>query len=381
MESNIPSKPEYVTNLDDVAGISAADRIECKKVAEKFPFMANSYYLSLIDWNDPDDPIRKIVIPTTQEFQDWGRLDPSDEHKYTIMPGLEHKYNTTALLLVTDNCAGICRYCFRKRLFCEPQQDSLQDVSAAIDYIAGRKEITNVLLTGGDPLTLSTPRLEEIISRLRQIDHVHIIRIGTRMPVYFPYRITENKNLLDMLEKYTTAKKKIYVMTHFVHPRELTDAAINACHLIQKTGVRMTNQLPLLRGINDKPEILSELFAKLSFYGIVPYYVFQCRPASGNRAYVVPVEEGYDIIESAKSRVSGLAKRARFVMSHSTGKIEIIGKSDSNIFMKYHRAADDSDSGKFMIFKSNPQACWFDDYQEVAADYPVNQPYRTYGPE
>ncbi|HBG28767.1 MAG: KamA family radical SAM protein [Planctomycetes bacterium GWF2_41_51] len=381
MKPKILSKLRYVTKLDDIAGLSDSDRIQTKKVAEKYPFMANDYYLSLIDWNDPKDPIRRVIIPCPDELQEWGRLDPSDEHKYTILPGLEHKYNTTALLLVSSNCGGICRYCFRKRVFLDSQPDYLQDVDAAMGYISAHKEITNVLLTGGDPLTLPTERLEEIISKLRQIEHVHIIRLGTRMPVYYPYRITKDKKFLQMLEKYTTARNKIYVMTHFVHSNELTDVAVDACNMIQKTGVRMTNQVPLLRGINDDPEVLAKLFSDLSFCGIVPYYIFQCRPSSGNKAYTVPIEEGYNIVERAKAKVSGLAKRARFVMSHSTGKIEIIGKTDSNVYMKYHRAANDDDSGKFMILKSNPKACWFDDYEEIAADYPLSKPYRLYGPE
>jgi KamA family protein len=381
MKAEFLQKINYVTNLKDVVGISRDDYIDAEKVAQKYPFMANEYYLSLINWNDSDDPIKKIVIPSAKEMQRWGRLDPSGEHKYTIMPGLEHKYNTTALLLVSNNCAGICRYCFRKRVFRQSSKDCLNNLPAALKYIEEHKEITNVLLTGGDPLMLPTERLEEIISRIREIEHVHIIRIGTRMPVYNPYRISEDSDLLNLFEKYCTARKKIYVMTHFVHPNELTNIAIDTCHQIQKTGVRMTNQLPLLRGINDKPEILSELFSKLSFYGVIPYYVFQCRPASGNKTFTVPIEEGYNIIERAKSKVSGLAKRARYVMSHSTGKIEIIGKTAENTFMKYHRAANDADSGKFMILKSNPKACWFDDYEEISSDYPLNEPYRTYGPE
>ncbi len=376
-----PKNINYVTNLKDVTGLSESDYIECQKVAEKYPFMANEYYLSLINWNDPDDPIRQIVIPNPKELQLWGRLDPSSEHKYTIMPGLEHKYNTTALLLVSNTCAGICRYCFRKRVFHESSKDCLQDLSAALKYIEEHREITNVLLTGGDPLTLPTERLEEIISKISQIEHVHIIRIGTRVPVYYPYRISEDADLLNLFEKYTTARKKIYVMTHFIHPNELTDIAVEACNKIQKTGVRMTNQLPLLRGINDKPEVLSKLLQELSFCGVIPYYIFQCRPASGNKAFTVPIEEGYNTIERAKSAVSGLAKRARYVMSHSSGKIEIIGKTESNVYMKYHRAANDADSGKFMILKSNPKACWLEDYEEITADCPLNEPYHTYGPE
>lgn len=372
---------EYITDVKKLGKLSGSELAEVEKTAAKYPFYANEYYLSLINWLDPNDPVRQVVVPHPKELEEWGRLDPSDEEQYTIMPGLEHKYNTTALLLVSKKCAGICRYCFRKRVFLGSQQHCIEDLPAAMNYISAHKEITNVLLTGGDPLTLPTERLEEIISAIRKIEHVHIIRIGTRMPVYNPYRITEDAKLLRMLEKYTTARKKIYVMTHFIHSRELTDIAVQACHLIQKTGVRMTNQLPLIKGINDNSEVLSELLAKLSFCGVIPYYIFQCRPASGNKAYTVPIENGYDIIECAKSKVSGLAKRARFVMSHSTGKIEIVGKTDTQVFMKYHRAANDADSGKFMIFKSNPQACWFDDYSEVLADYSLDKPYRGYGPE
>jgi len=376
---NIESTQNYVTDVKELKNLSPVELSEIAKVAAKYPFYCSEYYLSLIDFDDPDDPIRQVVIPHPRELDEWGRLDPSDEQSYTIMPGLEHKYNSTALLLVSKTCAGICRYCFRKRVFLGSKGDCIRDLPAALDYISSHEEITNVLLTGGDPFTLSTDRLEEIISKVRQIDHVQIIRIGTRMPVYNPYRISEDARLLEVISEHSTPYKKIYIMTHFVHPRELTDIAIQSCHLLQKAGAEMTNQTPLIRGINDNSEILAELFAKLSFYGVIPYYVFQCRPASGNKAYTVLIEEGYEIFEQAKAQVSGLAKRARFVMSHSSGKIEIIGKTDEKVFMKYHRAADDSDSGKFMIFKSNPQACWFDDYDEV--NYPADQPYRSYGPE
>ena len=337
--------------------------------------------MSLIDWNDPDDPIRQIVIPHLQELDEWGRLDPSSEETYTVMPGLEHKYNSTVLLLVSNVCDGICRYCFRKRLFIEPQREYLRDLPAALDYIQQHEEVTNVLLTGGDPLVLATSKLENIIRQLRKIEHVQIIRIGTKIPAFNPYRIVDDLAFLKMINKYSTASKKIYVMTHFVHPRELTDLAVKAVHLLQEAGALIANQMPLIRNLNDDPAVLAELLGKLSFIGATPYYIFQCRPAVGNKAYTVPIEQAYDIIEQAKAKVSGLAKRVRFVISHSSGKIEVVGKTQDLIYFKYHRAARDEDSGCFMAFKCNPKAFWFDDYDEVIEQYPVNLPYRSYGPE
>jgi KamA family protein len=343
-------------------------------VTRKFDFRVNDYYLSLINWEDPDDPIRHIVIPNIGELEEWGRLDPSDEKRITVMPGVEHKYHSVILFLVTNQCEGICRYCFRKRIFIEPEKESVQDWDAAYQYVTEHPEATNVLLTGGDPLTLPTSKLEEIIRRLREIDHVQIIRIGTRMTSYNPYRIIDDPALLAAIEKYSMDKKKIYVVTHFVHPRELTDVAIESVNLLQEAGAKLANQTPLIKGLNDDPEVLAELLRKLSSIGAIPYYIFQCRPATGNKAYTVPIEAGYEIVEQAKSRVSGLAKRARYVMSHSSGKIEIIGKTKGMVYFKYHRAYQDEDSGRFMACKSNPNACWFDDYDEVIEDCPINLP-------
>jgi len=375
------TKTKYITRIEQLEHLSEQEKSRLKKVTDKFAFRSNDYYLSLIDWNDPNDPIRTIIIPHEKELDKWGRLDPSDEKAYTILPGLEHKYNTTALLLVSNVCDGICRYCFRKRVFIESQKEYLQDLPAALQYIKEHREITHVLLTGGDPLVLTTSKLENIIRHLREIEHVHIIRIGTKVPAFNPYRIIDDPGLLQMIETYSTEWKKIYVMTHFVHPKELTDLSLRAVHLLKKAGALIANQSPLIKAVNDDPVILAELLAKLSFIGAVPYYIFQCRPALGNRSYTVPIEKGYEIVEQAKSRVSGLAKRARYVMSHSTGKIEIVGKTEDFIYFKYHRAADDADSGRFLAFRRNPGACWFDDYDEAVHDYPVSLPYRSYGPE
>jgi len=372
---------KYLTRIEQLGQLSEQERTRLKKITETFPFRCNDYYLSLINWDDPDDPIRTIIIPKLHELEKWGRLDPSDEESYTIMPGLEHKYNSTALLLVSNVCEGICRYCFRKRVFINTQREYLRDPAAAIHYIREHKEITNVLLTGGDPLVLTTSKLENIIRQLRQIGHVEIIRIGTKIPAFNPYRIIEDPTLLEMIKKYSTKQKKIYMMTHFVHPRELTEMAVKSVNLLQEAGALLANQTPLIRGLNDDPRVMAELLAQLSFIGAIPYYIFQCRPATGNKAYTIPIEEGYEILEQAKSLVSGLAKRARYVMSHATGKIEIFGKTKEFVYLKYHRAADDKDSGRFLIFRSNPNAYWFDDYDEVVRDYPINLPYRAYGPE
>jgi len=377
-KSTASKRPKYLTKVEQLKNLGKCEIAGLKKVADKFAFRANDYYLSLIDWNDPADPIRRIIIPDLQELDEWGRLDPSDEHTYTVMPGLEHKYNSTALFLVSNVCEGICRYCFRKRVFINPRSICLKDISAAVDYVKEHEEITNVLLTGGDPLALTTSKLENIIRRLRAIEHVEIIRIGTKMPAFNPYRILDDPTLPEMIETYSTRQKKIYLMTHFVHPRELTEPAVEGINLLQKAGAMIANQTPLIRGVNDDPQVLGDLLGKLSFIGAVPYYIFQCRPAIGNRAYPVPIEEGYKIVEHAKALVSGLAKRARFVMSHSTGKIEIAGMTKGRVYFKYHRAAADADSGRFLVVKRNPNAYWLDDYDEVIREYATSLPYRAY---
>ena len=345
------------------------------KSSEKFAFRTNSYYQKLINWNDPEDPIRRLIMPNESELEVWGDLDASNEHAFTKMPGLEHKYEYTALLLINDVCGGYCRFCFRKRLFMDINDEVARDVSQGIQYIRDQKEINNVLLTGGDPLVMSTRKLENIIREIRTIDHVKIIRIGSKMPAFNPFRIIDDPSLLTMLEKYSENERKIYLMAHFNHPRELTPEAIEALNLLQKHGVVTVNQTPLLRGINDDPEILAELFNKLSYAGVPPYYLFQCRPTAGNKMFAVPIEEGLEIFEQARMKCSGLAKRARFVMSHATGKIEIIGLSDENVFFRYHRAADPEEKARFLVFRRDPEAYWLDDYVELIDEYDFQNPF------
>ncbi|HXV13121.1 MAG TPA: KamA family radical SAM protein [Candidatus Krumholzibacteria bacterium] len=354
--------PKYITRLEQVPQLNDAERERLQPVHDAFVFRTNDYYQSLIDWNDPDDPIRRIVMPDTTELEPWGRLDASNEADYTRVPGLEHKYRSTALLLVNDVCGAYCRFCFRKRLFMDDNDEVVRDVSQGIAYIREHREITNVLLTGGDPLLMSTRLLRSVIEPLRAVEHVQIIRIGSKMPAFNPFRILDDPSLCEMLREFSTPAKRIYVMCHFNHPRELTDEAIEGLARLQEAGVITVNQTPLIAGVNDDPMVLAELFRKCSFVGMPPYYVFQCRPTLGNRGYTVPVERGYQIVEAAKARVSGLAKRARFVMSHETGKIEVIALTSELVVFKYHRAADDADSGRVMVYGRNPDATWFDDY-------------------
>ncbi len=315
------------------------------------------------------------------ELEKWGNFDPSGEQNFTIMPGLEHKYPSTVLLLVSNVCGGICRYCFRKRVFISSHGDIVNDLPAALHYIREHREITNVLLTGGDPLMLSTNKLQRFVDELKTIDHVRIIRIGSKIPSFNPYRITDDSALIELFRSVAEAGKQLYVMTHFNHTREITEAAVRAVKMMHAAGAVLANQTPLIRGVNDNPEALAGLFRRLSFMGVPPYYVFQCRPASGNKGYAVPIEEGYHIFEKAKAMVSGLAKRARFTMSHVSGKIEIVGVHEGYVYFKYHRAADNLESGRFMIYKSNPEAYWFDDYEPVGVGESTTISYQAYGPE
>ncbi len=364
--------PQYITSIDKIQEIPGSERLDLSEVTTKFAFRTNEYYASLINWEDPEDPIRKIIIPDSRELDEWGDLDASSEKTYTVAPGVQHKYPQTALVLAVDVCGGFCRFCFRKRLFMNNRDEIARDLTEGIAYIRAHPEITNVLLTGGDPLILATGKLESIIRRIREIDHVQIIRIGSKMVAFNPFRVLNDPELPAMIRKFSTPQKRIYLMAHFNHPNELTPQAVKALEILRDAGAIIVNQTPLLRGINDNPETLAALFRKLSFIGVPPYYVFQCRPTLGNRLFEMPVEEAYAIFERAKTSCSGLAKRARFVMSHATGKIEVVGKTQQAMYFKYHQAASPTDAGRFMVYERNPEAYWFDDYKNKIEDYSIS---------
>ena len=334
-------------------------------MAERYVFRANEYYLGLINWDDPQDPIKQLIIPREEELSDWGTLDASNEAAVTVDHGVQHTYPDTVLLLCNEVCGAYCRYCFRKRLFMNENDEVTNDISAGLRYIEKHREITNVLLTGGDPLLMSTRRLAEILDALRRIDHVRIIRIGSKMPAFDPWRVLDDPALQAVFRKASTPRRRVYLMAHFDHPRELTDAAIEGIACCIRNGLICVNQCPLVKGINDDPDVLAKLYRKLSFIGCSPYYLFQGRPTAGNEPYELPIVRGWNVFTDAISRGSGLVRRPRFVMSHESGKVEILAVDEERMYMRYHRAKDPADEGRFMIFKRDDDAFWLDQLTPV----------------
>lgn len=353
-------QPKYITNIEKVPHLSVAEKEKLKAITEKFVFRVNDYYLGLIDWADPADPIRKLVIPNEGELLEYGRWDASDEDTNYVVQGCQHKYRTTALLIVSEVCGAYCRYCFRKRLFRNDVKEAQSDVEPGLQYIAQHPEISNVLLTGGDSLILATPKLKGILERLRAIDHVKIIRLGSKIPVFNPMRIYEDEELLETIKMYSSADKRIYVMAHINHPREITPEAVRGFEALHRAGAIVVNQTPILRGINDNAEVLGELLDKLSWAGVTPYYFFVNRPVAGNRDFVLPLQQVYRLVEEAKARTSGLGKRVRLSMSHTSGKIEILAIDNGKAYLKYHQSRE-GQYGKFMVLDCPADAAWFDD--------------------
>jgi lysine 2,3-aminomutase len=296
-----------ITRLEQLAQfipLSAEEQAQLRLVTMRYPLSVTPYYLSLINPDDPDDPIRKQAIPSPMEMTmgSMGLEDPLDEKKDTVVPGLVHRYPDRVLLVFTDICPMFCRHCTRKR---EWQNGgwvrSPAEVDAMLDYIGQHKSVRDVIISGGDPLTLSTRHLENIIGRLRNIKHVEVIRIGTRFPVVLPQRI--DNELCSMLAKYGP----IWLNTHFNHVREITPEAAEACDRLLRSGVPVNNQSVLLRGINDSVEAQTGLCHGLLKIKVRPYYLFQCDEVQGTEHLRTPVETGLKIIEGMRGHTSGLA--------------------------------------------------------------------------
>jgi lysine 2,3-aminomutase len=296
-----------ITTVDQLAKfipLSVEEQIQLRLVAMQFPLSITPYYLSLIDPDDPNDPIRTQSVPSALEVTmgSLGMEDPLEERRDSVVPGLVHRYPDRVLMVLTDICPMLCRHCTRKREWRHGAWvRSQEQVEAMLGYIRKHKNVRDVVISGGDPLTLTTKRLEEVISALRRIDHVEIIRIGTRFPVVLPFRI--DNELCDMLSEYGP----IWVNTHFNHPRELTADAAKACDRLLRAGVPVNNQTVLLRGVNDNVETMTKLCQGLLRIKVRPYYLFQCDEVQGTEHLHTPVETGIKIIEGLRGHTSGLA--------------------------------------------------------------------------
>ena len=359
---------DSIKNVTDIRDLEESLNLDERMVEQLhalcdiFPMSVTKYYLSRIDWSDEEDPIRKMSIPTIFEADLSGTFDTSGEKSNTVCRGVQHKYDQSALILTTNRCFMYCRHCFRKRLVGRVDDEVVENIDAVIEYIRKHTKLTNAILSGGDALALSTTTLDRYLSALSKISHIDLIRIATRAPAVYPMRIYRDKELLACLKKYSY-RKKIYVVTQFNHPKEITWNAIKAIRALLDCGVIIKNQSVLLRGVNDSPAILGSLMRKLTAWGVVPYYVFQCRPVSGiKNIFQVPISEGIEIIEGAKAMQNGQGKCFKYCMSHPKGKIEIVGKlEDGQTIFKFHQAKNSQDCGLIFTKELSTDATWLPD--------------------
>ncbi len=352
-----------IKELKKYIKLNKKEEEQLQRVIDIHPLNITRYYFSLINKNDKKDPIRKLIVPSENELDEAGFYDTSGEKENTKLTGLQHKYGQTALILATNRCPAYCRFCFRKRLVGLSSKEILNIFNDAVKYIKQHKEINNVLISGGDPLILPTKLVRQFLEKLSKIKHLYFIRFGSRVPVAFPDRILSDSSLLNTLKKFSLKNRRIYIVTHFNHPREITEKSIKVIDQLIKSNVIVDNQTVLLKGVNDNPKVLADLMNKLVSIGVIPYYVFQCRPVKRVKTYFqVPLYKGYQIVEQAKKQLNGHAKRFKYIMSHRTGKIEIIGILGNDIYLKYLQAKKQSDLGEFFKKKLNKQATWLDDF-------------------
>jgi lysine 2,3-aminomutase len=352
-----------IEQLKQFTNLSSVEEKKLKKLVEKHPMRVTPYYMSLIDWKDEKDPIKKMAIPSIKELNLEGSYDTSGEVENTKMSGLQHKYSQTALILATNKCAMYCRHCFRKRLVGLQTKEIIDRFEDAANYIKQHKQINNVLVTGGDPLVLKNEIIEKLLSILSGLPQINFIRFGSRAPVTYPSRF-EDKKLLQILTKNCHPNRRIYVVTQFNHPKEITKQSIKAVDNLMKSGIIVNNQTVLLKGVNDNPETLSELLNGLVRIGVVPYYLFQCRPVKRVKCnFQVPLARAIEIVEETKKHCNGLSKRFRFIMSHREGKIEILGIFKNKVYFKYHQAKNKNKIGKIFTKQINENACWLEDLE------------------
>jgi lysine 2,3-aminomutase len=307
-----------VTSLAELSGLFTFDEVTSARLGDIFELYRTAitpYYLCLIDFDNPTDPLRLQSVPTVEELLNPGELtwDPLNEEGDSPVTGIVHRYPDRCLFLVTSYCPLYCRYCTRKRKWVDEDGTTGQRrIETMIQYVAEHPEIRDVIVSGGDPLSLSLTYLEKILAGLRAIPHVEIIRFGSRVPVFLPQRI--DAEMCSLLEKY----HPIWINTHFNHPNEITPESAAACDRLLRAGVPVNNQAVLLRGVNDCPYTMRDLVQGLMKIRVRPYYLYLCDQVMGAEHFRTSVGEGIEIIEFLRGHTSGLAV-PQFVMDAPGG--------------------------------------------------------------
>jgi lysine 2,3-aminomutase len=292
--------------LSQIIKLTPEEEKGIDKAKGRLSMAITPYWATLIDPEDPECPIRRQAVPVAAEsaVSPHEMTDPCAEDRDSPAPHLVHRYPDRVLLLATEHCAMYCRHCTRRRLVGDheqPNSNSSSRFDAAIEYIKANRKIRDVLISGGDPLILEDEEIESLLSKIRSISHVEFLRIGTRIPVTLPQRITEN--LVNILKKYSP----IWMSIHFNHPKEITKRCKIACDMLAEAGIPLGSQSVLLKGVNDRPYIMRKLVHELLQIRVRPYYIYQCDPVRGTQHFRTPVAVGINIMEKLRGHTSGYA--------------------------------------------------------------------------
>ena len=331
---------QTLEQLEERLSLTPEERAGTILAGKKLALGITPHFFSLIDRNDPDCPIRRQVVPRIEESVKAPdeMMDPCGEDSHMPVPGLVHRYPDRVLLLVTDRCASYCRYCTRSRVVSGAgEQELTMDLEGAFSYLEKHPEVRDVLLSGGDPLLLSDAKLDAILTRLRQIPSIEFIRIGTRIPIFLPQRITPE--LVAILKRH----HPLWMSVHSNHPAELTQEVRQALERLADAGIPLGNQSVLLKGVNDRPEILKELLHKLLLCRVRPYYLYQCDLITGSAHLRTTIREGQEIMEQLRGHTTGYAVPTYVVDGPGGGgKIPIgpnyiVGMADNRVILKNYK--------------------------------------------
>lgn len=367
LKNNITSVDALKTYLE----LGPDEEKDLRQIHTIHPLNIPRYYLSLVDPDDPHDPIRKLCVPDSQELVVAGSMgettaDPYGDDKHDKGNGVLHKYGYTALVVTSEYCAMYCRHCFRKRMVGLPNEQTVKNFENAAEYIAEHPEITNVVMSGGDPLMLPTSVLKKMLDALRDIPHLNHVRIGSRVPVSYPIRLFDDE-LIELLRDFNQ-QKTLFLPTHFNHVREITDIAAEGVKRVRNAGITVNNQAVLLNGVNADVESLVNLMNGLLRIGVNPYYLYQCMPVARVRHHFqVSLKEGVDLVDTARRYFDGYAKRFKYIIGHDIGKLEICGRIGNKIVLKqlHARQGHEDEVSRLLVRELTENGGWLDDLPEV----------------